>query len=303
MEEKINYLFFGTLTYQNSMIPKLTTSQGKTFNYVDWTDFQKMWKRIRKQNPVSRPLKYFAVSEYGGKRHRPHIHFILSVPKYVSDPDYLYLDFEHILFDCIKREWRRNVGSTRMPIYKPLFRYIVYFVAGQRRCTYDFHYIEPFFTDSGVAGVTTYVTKYLTKSDDYVNRLQQALKINLEPEEYEEVWNKLRPRYLQSHGVGSPDSSDVINYVRECLERSIRNDARFSFYNTVDGKSLPLSRYYRGKFITVDDAMRVYFKQDSSIATVDSIADGTLKSPYDVAKAESRFKRIQQQIQNKNKDA
>lgn len=72
MEEKVNHLFFCTLTYNNEMLPSLCTSTGYFIRYADVADVQKMFKRLRRRNAFGRPFRYFAVSELGSTRGRPH---------------------------------------------------------------------------------------------------------------------------------------------------------------------------------------------------------------------------------------
>lgn len=72
MEELVNHIFFCTLTYNNDSMPKITTSTGFDIRYADVSDVQKMVKRLRKRNAFGRPFRYFAVSELGSQRGRPH---------------------------------------------------------------------------------------------------------------------------------------------------------------------------------------------------------------------------------------
>lgn len=60
--------FFVTLTYRPECLP----ADGS----VDLAELQRFFKRLRFYNPgVS--LRYFAVGEYGERRHRPHYHAVL----------------------------------------------------------------------------------------------------------------------------------------------------------------------------------------------------------------------------------
>lgn len=72
MEELENHLFYCTLTYNEDMIPKLTTSTGYDIRYADVSDVQRMMKRLLLSNAFGRPFRYYAVSELGSKRGRPH---------------------------------------------------------------------------------------------------------------------------------------------------------------------------------------------------------------------------------------
>lgn len=72
MEELVNHIFFCTITYNNEMMPHLATSTGYDIRYADVSDVQNMFKRLRKRNAFGRPFRYFAVSELGSKKGRPH---------------------------------------------------------------------------------------------------------------------------------------------------------------------------------------------------------------------------------------
>ena len=63
--------FFVTLTYS----PENTRITPKGYMTTDKRDIQLFMKRLRKLNKEK--LKYYAVSEYGGKTDRPHYHIIL----------------------------------------------------------------------------------------------------------------------------------------------------------------------------------------------------------------------------------
>lgn len=81
-ESKGGYVYFDTLTYSNSNLPKdygiahfnrkhLTSCLKKLRVYLTRAGFQ-----------VKDNLKYFITSEYGGKTHRPHYHvlFFINIP-------------------------------------------------------------------------------------------------------------------------------------------------------------------------------------------------------------------------------
>lgn len=72
VEALVNHLFFCTLTYNDEMMPVITTSTGFDIRYADVRDVQNMFKRLRKKNAFGRPFRYLAVSELGSKRGRPH---------------------------------------------------------------------------------------------------------------------------------------------------------------------------------------------------------------------------------------
>ena len=72
--------YFVTLTYDDSCIPIVDNDDGFLFTLVK-SDFQLFMKRFRKLVPI---CKFFAIGEYGGKTHRPHMHFICWLKDYFN---------------------------------------------------------------------------------------------------------------------------------------------------------------------------------------------------------------------------
>lgn len=276
METLSNHLFFCTLTYNETMIPRLKLGD-YVLQYPDFTHVQKMFKRIRKSYDLL-PFKYLVVSEYGGLRHRPHFHMIISYPKYSNG--YLdILNLERRLHDIFLKEWRVNLGSTRSPRYVPLCTY----VNTRKGRTFDLHYINPRASSSGEEDVAFYVTKYCLKYSDYVDRLKTALIYNY-PDEFKDLWLKLRPRANISKGFGSPYDPKVIDYIKKCLSYSV-SDSSLSFpvyINPFSGQTFPLSPYYRRKFMTIDD-MEVFFQRNPNRDTIeDNYLEIDYKDPREV---------------------
>lgn len=177
------------------------------------------------------------------------------------------------MFDSVLNEWRRNYGSRKYPCYRPLCTYVSRFVHGKLRSNYDLHYVNPSLTVEGCSDVAFYVTKYMMKPSDREKRLQQALHLNLDKIEYEEVWSKVRSRTFASLGLGvdgtntpfgvEPDSS-IVAYIRNCVESSKVSESSAKFYNPQTGTSFPLSRYYKTKFYcyNLDDEKVFFDRQD-----------------------------------------
>lgn len=69
MESLDNDIWYFTITYQQSMLPRRVVN-GRSIPYPDFTDVQKMFKRIRKCKLFGDSFRYFVVSEYGGQGHR-----------------------------------------------------------------------------------------------------------------------------------------------------------------------------------------------------------------------------------------
>lgn len=113
MECLVSHPFFCTLTYNNEKLPVLTTSTGYDLRYADIHDLQNLFKRIRNYDLFGRPFKYFAVSERGSQKHRPHIHLIWMLPKYDTDTRMDILNLEQKMYKIILENWVTNVGSKK----------------------------------------------------------------------------------------------------------------------------------------------------------------------------------------------
>lgn len=247
-----HYIFFCTLTYNTESLPSVTCSNGFSISYADIGDLQKMFKRIRQGNLFGSEFKYFFVTERGSAKGRPHVHGLIFIPKKNDDDDLVPSILESKIRDVLFHEWKRNYGSDKFPIWKPLFTYRTKYVAGKRISNFDCHYVVPYSTEKGEDDVAFYVTKYVLKPSDKEKRLQQALSLNLDEHEYNDVWNIVRSRFLCSKGFGA--STDLQKqYVRDCIRRSNTNDKGFQYYSR-DGSVSPLSRYYR-KFVSASDAI------------------------------------------------
>lgn len=262
-EELDNHLFFCTLTYNDDSLPKLVCSNGVEIRYADMRDVVLMVKRLRRHGYTDRKISYLAVSELGSERGRPHFHLIFSVEKRSTDRYPEILNLEKLLFDAVLLEWRRNYGSTRNPDYRPLCTYVRKFIRGQLKSNYDLHYMNSASSDAGNSDVAFYVSKYMMKPSDRAVRLQQALKLNLDSDEYDSVWSVVKPRFQASTGFGL--SSDVQRlYVRSCIDKSRECSDFPKFYSNVSSASFPLSRYYIRKGVyDVDDADFFLAKKDN----------------------------------------
>lgn len=236
--------FYGTLTYNQESLPIWTFSNGVEVPFADFRDVTLMFKRIRKNNLFERSFKYMVCSEFGGKKKRPHFHFLLFVRKSSQDDFNTCITLEKRLFDLILLEWRRNYGSTRNPDYRPLCTFYRKFVHGRWSYNYDLQYV---FRNSSrmVDDVSYYICKYMLKPSGYLQRLQQAMHLNLSPEEYRDSWLRIRSRCVWSKGFGCPKSRDVAGYIRKCIDLSLLHGSEFPMYFDNSGKSMPLSNYYK----------------------------------------------------------
>lgn len=247
-----HYMYFCTLTYNNESLPSITTSTGFTIKYADISDVQKMMKRLRVSNRIGREFSYFFVTERGSERGRPHVHGIFFIPK-KSDDDLNYpLQLETSLRGIIFSEWRRNYGSRRNPIWRPLCTFHSKWSHGQLYTNFDLHFVHERTSSEGSDDVAFYCSKYLLKPSNKEIRLQQALRLNLSEDEYDDVWKLVKSRCLCSKRFGL--SSDYEKqYVLYCLERS-KNDPTGLKYYTYKGQPQPIAKYYK-KLVSKDVAL------------------------------------------------
>lgn len=292
MQSLNNYIFFATLTYNKESLPSIITSTGYNIAYADKRDLQNCFKRLRKSNVFTRPFSYIYVSERGKDKGRPHFHVIFTVPKYPSDDKYTWQNLEKIMFDSLLAEWRRNYGSHKQPVYRPLCTYKVIYKRGRRYSNYDLHCVRPLSDDDGLASVGFYVLKYMLKRSDRETRLQQALHLNLPDDEYLDTWKLVKSCCIASKGFGlNVDSEgnidpDILSHLKYGI--TVSEDFP-KFFNPSTGQSFPLSRYYksRGDIYGFSDAIRFYKPSeagDSVPVYEDKDYSQLIKSIYDYEK-------------------
>ncbi len=269
MEALDNYLYFVTLTYNSQSIQVLDIN-GYKHQYAPYSDVQNMFKRFRAHNPEFPKFRYMVCSEYGGDNHRPHWHMIISVPKSSDDTTNTKYRYESILRKEILKEWCRNVGSDKKPIYKPLCTYI----RNKKGYTYDVHLITTRYTSKGRStelDVAYYVSKYVTKFDPWIEKKRSALKYNLNSSAFHDVWRLIGPRCHMSKGYGDPKSPKVASHIRKGIDYSLNsvdyktgyNNQIYYFISPADGSYFPLSSYYIQKFLTVEDKITMYYRDNN----------------------------------------
>lgn len=298
MECLVSHPFFCTLTYNNERLPKLTTSTGYDLTYVAYDDLTDMFKRLRRNNTLGRPFRYFAVTERGKKGHRPHIHLIWLLPKYEGDSKLTILNLERKLYKDILDNWVTNIGCDKKPVYMPNCTYVRKIVAGRLRYNYDLHYCDPGLTKEGVSEVGFYVLKYMLKKDEWEGRLQQAMKLNLEPDEYWDTYKKVKSRGAWSKGFGlgrwSKDYKihpEVLKYLRECINKTPKNSKYPCFFTPTTGAQFPLAPFFKkfGEILTADEAIQ--FIKNRNPYESEEIR------PEEFDKAVHEFQRIQEKVE------
>lgn len=272
MESLDNFIFFGTLTYNNASLPSIDVN-GYNIKYASVRDFQNLVYYVRKHENLL-PFRYMAVSEFGGRRHRPHWHFLLFYPheaidkplNQVTNSDLISLETK--LHSFFLKHWHRNVGSRTKPIYVDNCDYI----ERNGRRTYDLHAIDTI--SENPDDVTFYVSKYVTKFSSYVDRLKSALYFNLDPSEFVDTWNLVKPRFLFSKGFGNPKSPKVINHIKNGIEQGLKfTDYPYPcYFNITTGQSFPLSPYYRKKFLDPSQELAIKERQ-LALSPTDIIGD------------------------------
>lgn len=278
-----NHIFFCTLTYSPEMLPSyVDPSTGWIIRYADFKDFTNMVKRIRKSGKYKdRNLRYFVVSELGSKHGRPHFHVLWFLSKLPGDDYTVRLALQADMYQYILSEWKRNVSDDwRKPLYKPLCKYVFKRNLFGFQSTYDLHLVLPT-VDDVTSNVAFYVSKYMIKPSDRAVRLQQALALNLEPEEYDAAWKVVKPRWQSSRGFGLnghlddshhlvPDGS-LIDHLRSMVEKSKSYPA--PRYMCDNGSVFPLSRFYANNLVIYSMDDRVFF-HDKPTAVAQTSGDG-----------------------------
>lgn len=243
-----HHMFFATLTYNNESLPSITSSTGYIYRYADIRHLQLAIKRIRKNNLFTRPFSYLAVSERGSKGGRPHFHVMFFVAREIGDNPIVLKQLEHTMYWSLRNEWRIFTGTRRKTSWKPLFTYKERFHNGRLEKNYDLHYVDPALTTNGIESVAYYVTKYCLKSSPKERRLQQALRLNLSEDEYNDIWSIIRSKFLISKHFGCATEHEW-SMLRTFIESSRNNSTGFKFISR-SGQTYNLARYYYRTFRT-----------------------------------------------------
>lgn len=276
LESLGSHMFFATLTYNNEHLPVAQNPfrPEESYAYADITHLQLLMKRLRNHGYV---FRYLACSERGTKRGRPHFHVLFFFDKNLYPDPY---SLERRLFNDVLKLWAKNVGTRKDPKYIPLCTYTV---GRNGRRNYDLHYCVPS-PVNGYDDVAFYVSKYMFKFADSDYKLKQRIWNSLHESDVVfpedgcsalDFWKKIRCRYLSSisFGLGNYDKDDNDAFCAECILRKVRSmidrslatqpDKGPVFYRG-DGKSFPLCKYLRDKFLTVNDAFTSYFANVSN---------------------------------------
>lgn len=310
MEALSHDLYFGTLTYNNESLPVLEVDDFK-LNYSDVADFQSMIKMIRKHEHLP-SFKYFCVTEYGGRKHRPHFHFILSFPKDVHQTLADRWSFAIRLHFIFLRYWRRNVnilpdkftksGKPKVNTRSPKWQNLCTYYRTRNSYNFDLHYLDPTSSSDGLDSVSFYVSKYCLKFDKWVDKLKSKLFFSLDEDSYKETWNIIRPKRLLSKGFGSPEDPCVIEHINKGIEFSLNDPKAIYpyFISPVNGSTFPLSPYFSKKFLRLDDLL-VFNSRKPRLTDYDMMLDSSSDlQPYEVLEKERKFNVIVDHLDSVN---
>lgn len=304
MESLDNIILYGMLSYNAETLPFLDVN-GYKIKYADIRHFQDMIRLIRKNDNLP-DFRYFACTERGGKRHRPHFHFMIFYPKSAVCDDYGRINEWHlnhlqaVFHPFFLERWRHNVGSRKFPIWKPNCTYIQ---RGFKR-NYDLQVVDTVSTDCSDSAF--YITKYSTKFDDYEDRLKSAIRLNTSESDFKDIWQMVRSRYLMSKGFGNWKSPAVKDHILKGIQYSLDHKDCFYpvYFSPYSGLQFPLCRYFRSKFMTADQEL-VFRRRLLDASPTGIISDAQISDPLtpdQIDRKISAFEYTKDQIRRRDQD-
>lgn len=222
-----------------------------------------------------------------------HFHILWFLPRYRGE-DYIDgLGLQSRLYTSILDNWYINLGSRRNPIKEPLCTYKQTWFNGKIKTNYDTHFVQPSLTSDGVSSVAFYVCKYMMKANPKEKRIQQALRLNLVPEEYEVMWDLLKSKSLRSSSFGfsfSEYRAEIEDYLHRGVESSKINSPFPLFYAPDSHSTFPLSPYYKrfANVYSMKDHLDFKMEDESVILDYD-------KTPTECDRAIYSFQRMLEQ--------
>lgn len=304
MESLDNIILYGMLSYNSETLPVMDVN-GYKIKYADIRHFQDMIRLIRKNDNLP-DFRYFACSERGGKRHRPHFHFMIFYPKSAVSDDYGRINSWHlqhlqaVFHPFFLERWRHNVGSRKYPIWKPNCTYMQ---RGFKR-NYDLQVIDTVTSDCSDSAF--YITKYSTKFDDYEDRLKSAIRLNTSEAEFKEIWQTLKSKYLMSKGFGNIHSPLVKSHIQKGIDYALSHEDCFYpvYFSPYSGMQFPLCRYYREKFMTADQEL-VFKRRLLDASPTGVISDAQISEPLTPDQVDRKieaFEYTKDQIRRRDQD-
>lgn len=199
------------------------------------------------------------------------------------------INFEYDHQWDVFQEWKRVTKRGRYSESIQLSDYRESIRNGIKHKTYDFHFVDPRLTDSGITDCAFYVIKYMMKyegveditrnGNQHERKIYSALKLNYEEQEFKETWDLIKSRKRQSLNFGlnvwdkerTPDE-EIIKWLKEGIERSKQTSPYPLYYCPDSLLTFPLAPYYKQKGIiyNVKDALDFYYKNDMVNGNLDS---------------------------------
>lgn len=199
-------------------------------------------------------------------------------------------------------EWKRVVKKGRYSESVLLSDYRESIRNGIKHKTYDFHFVDPRLTESGITDVAFYVLKYMMKAEGQDNnhegKIRSALKLNLPEEEFIQTWDLVRSRKRSSLYFGldiwEEDKHDytIVEYLRQGIERSKKTSPYPLYYAPEQLMTFPLSPYYKnnGLIYDVKDALDFYYKNPTKYI------DNIVESDKEITKTLKKFQDYERKL-------
>lgn len=234
---------FDTLTYNPESLEERTKFGIPCFSKTDIRLFFKKFRKRMSESGYS--FRYLITCEYGEKRHRPHYHLLF----FIIPPDTMSAKYHALrVNDMVKESWtepeKNEDGTIKVKVdSNGLVKY-------QMR-SLGFNDPPSLCVDHVLKSAfgLRYVTKYITKDDEYYSQLLGMKKVLINRITTDEVIKEIcdwfdmaKPFHLQSLGFGACALKDL-----ELMRNEIINDPRVKVL-AIDAKDpIPLPLYYLRK--------------------------------------------------------
>lgn len=222
VESMTAWSYLITLTFDDEHIPVFTFPDGNKVYYTDYSLVQLLFKRLRDSGILcGREFRYIACSEFGEKRHRPHVHINLFVAKLDGDTELQGEQIREILYNNIQKMWAVNTGSRGKVEYQKLFTFSRWWNQKEQRYNqnYKVDLVKPsqeafakhlFSYDQALTAPdlsniksTQYVIGYVQKPSEFDLEIEDYLqRYKDDKEAYQWLSKLLKSRVVYSKGLG-----------------------------------------------------------------------------------------------------
>lgn len=254
MEALTSYVYFVTLTYNDEHIPfvQFSTDDGYVdLYYSDIEHIQLLMKRLRRLDYFQdRDFRYFAVTEFGSRRFRPHHHLLLFVARKPGDSPEFPVQLERKLWSDVLRLYGVNVGTNKFPVYDPFCTYV--YNPRTKHSSYDLRLVrdyskpnyDPLHVNSpdSVNKSINYIMTYVNKPSRYDDILTSALEENrslLDPKTYRRLTRLLGSRCYYSKHLGFGYFDDGLK-VRPSLFNFSLTRRKYNISGLIEGLPSPI---------------------------------------------------------------